>query len=91
MQLAKVMPKLSRNEVQVAMCELEFIDAHRITLGEAFIKEGVNTSYRYITWLGLPSKFPLSWTKGYWQSWKELQRAKANHQFMVARVRLLAG
>ena len=83
--LARVVPKLSREDARIVLTELEKLDAGRVTWAEVLRGEKHYARYQ------LRSRFnPIMWVSGWWQSRAGKERAEGKHKLVIAHERLLA-
>ena len=83
--LARVMPKLSREDARIAAAELERLDAGRVTWAE------VRQNELYFCSRQNARRFnPIAWATDWWQDRQILERAEVTHKKIMAHERLLA-
>ncbi len=84
--LAKVVPKLSREDARIVLTELERVDAGRVTWAEALRGEKYYVRYQYAHHFN-----PIMWAQGWWQSRgsKDKEKAEVKHKMVIAHERLL--
>jgi hypothetical protein len=84
--LAKVVPKLSREDARVVVTELEKVDAGRVAWAESLRNEKHYARYQYTHQLN-----PITWVQSWWESRgsKDKEKAEAKHKLVIAHERLL--
>lgn len=83
--LAKVAPKLSREDARIVLTELEKLDAGRVTWAEVLRSEKQYARHQLRSRLN-----PIIWVSGWWQSRAGKERAEGKHKLVIAHERLLA-
>ena len=82
--LAKVVPKLSREDARIVLTELEKVDVSRVTWAEVLRNEQCFVRYQL-----RGSVNPIRWVWGWWQSRGSKEIAEAKHKMVIAHERLL--
>ena len=83
--LAKLAPKLNRDEARAVLTDLDKLDAGRVTWAEVQQSER-----RYMRYERGKQFNPIIWVMGWWQIRQAMQKAETKHKTVVARERLLA-
>ena len=83
--LARVVPKLSREEARMVLTELERVDAGRVAWAEVRRSEKQYTRYQYAH-----HPNPILWAEEWWQTRGIKEKAEAKHKIVMAHQRLLA-
>jgi hypothetical protein len=84
--LARVAPKLGREDARLVLSELEKVDTSRVTWAE------VRRQENYFMRSQLRHQWnPIVWARGWWQNRQMLGISETKHQTMIAHERLIAG
>ncbi|MGH7972807.1 MAG: hypothetical protein ACREIC_29180, partial [Limisphaerales bacterium] len=84
--LAKVVPKLSREDARIVLTDLEKVDADHVSWAEVLRGEKYYVRYQLRHRLN-----PILWVMSWWQTREAMERAETKHKIVVAHERLLAG
>ncbi len=83
--LAKLMPKLGREDARIVLAELERLDAGRVAWAEVRRNELYFCSHQNAGHFN-----PVMWAMGWWQARQMMQGAETRHKIVIAHERLLA-
>ena len=83
--LAKLAPKLNRDEARAVLTDLDKLDAGRVTWAEVQQSER-----RYMRYERGKQFNPIIWVMGWWQIRQAMQKAELKHKTVVAHERLIA-